>query len=89
MVSEDFPAFVGSTCWIQGVYIYKELYGRNDDVAYFGITKDIDTDGMYNGELCKTEKKLNKDNNEYCEPMEKTFYQQVITNQILCLVRCF
>ncbi|XP_066929704.1 innexin inx2-like [Clytia hemisphaerica] len=76
MVSEDFPAFVGATCWIQGVYIYKELYGRNDDVAYFGITKDIDTDGMYNGELCKTEKKLNKDSNEYCEPMEKTFYQQ-------------
>jgi len=28
--------FVTSTCWIQGVYIYKELKYRVDDVAYYG-----------------------------------------------------
>ena len=77
LVSEEFPAFAGSTCWIQGVYVYKELSGRNDDMAYYGITKDIENDGMFNGELCKSTEKLTGLRNEHCEPMKKTFYQQV------------
>ena len=80
MVSEEFPAFVGSTCWIQGVYVYRELSRRNDDVAYFGITKDIDVDGSQNGELCKTWNRLEDSANEGCVPLKKTFYQQVINS---------
>ena len=79
MVSEEFPAFVGSTCWIQGVYVYRGLTRRNDDVAYFGITKDIDVDGMLDGELCKTWNRLDGVPNESCVPLKKTFFQQVIS----------
>jgi len=76
MVSEEFPGFVGSTCWIQGVYVYKQLSHRNDEIAYFGITKDIDQDGMYEGKLCKTIKRPENIRNEHCVPMKKTFFQQ-------------
>ena len=79
MVSEEFPGFVGSTCWIQGVYVYRELNLRNDDVAYYGITKDIDIDGkLESGQLCKTFDRLEGLPNEGCTPLQKTFFQQVI-----------
>jgi len=66
------------TFTIQGVYIYRDLIGRDDDMAYYGIPKDIENDGMYNGELCKSVEKLTGLRNKHCIPMEKTFYQQVI-----------
>jgi len=46
-------------------------------MAYYGITKDIENDGMYNGELCKSVEKLTGLRNEHCVPMKKTFFQQV------------
>lgn len=72
--------FVSQTCWIQGVYVYKELKDRIDEVAYFGIPKDITYDGFLKGSeknaLCNLQPKLN-DKREDCEPMSKTFYLQV------------
>lgn len=71
--------FVAQTCWIQGVYVYKELKDRIDEVAYFGIPKDITYDGFLKGSetnaLCQLQPKL-QDKREDCEPMNKTFYLQ-------------
>ncbi|XP_047145463.1 innexin inx3 isoform X1 [Hydra vulgaris] len=68
--------FVSAACWIQGVYVYKELQSRVTEVAYFGIPKDMDADGMLStGELCSTLSKFNKQNKE-CLPMHKTFFLQ-------------
>ena len=39
--------FVSAACWIQGVYVYKELRHEMSQVAYFGIAQDMDTDGVY------------------------------------------
>lgn len=78
--------FVSSTCWIQGVYIYKDLRYRVDEVAYFGIPKDIDQDGYLKNtpekELCPLHPKSaipsrrppKKD--PHCLPMEKIYYLQ-------------
>jgi len=71
--------FVSQTCWIQGVYIYEELKERVDDVAYYGIPKDMSHDGMYNGELCPTERKGvygKKERDTKCKPLTKTFFLQ-------------
>ena len=50
-------------------------------MAYYGVTKDIDQDGMVEGDgakaLCKTYNKLDGTYNENCEAMEKTFFTQV------------
>ena len=73
--------FVSSTCWIQGVYIYKELRSRVDEVAYFGIPKDIDLDGIVDDspvkQLCNTKSKLASEEVEGCRPMHKTLFIQV------------
>jgi len=65
------------------VYIYKELRSRVDEVAYFGIPKDIDMDGILedtpNKELCNTMPRLAKDVKEGCRAMHKTFFIQVRT----------
>ena len=68
--------FVSQACWIQGVYVYKELMNRPNDVAYFGIPKDMDLDGkLESGELCSVSPKLGVINKK-CTPMQKTFFLQ-------------
>ena len=70
--------FVSATCWIQGVYVYKELQSRVDKVAYFGIPKDMAIDGIYDdGDLCPTINQFDKEPDPDCRPMHKTFYLQV------------
>ena len=70
--------FISAACWIQGVYIYTVLWNRTDESAFFGITKDINMDGMLaNKELCNTEPILGKELKKGCTPMEKTFFLQV------------
>lgn len=71
--------FVSAACWIQGVYVYKELQGMVDQVAYFGIPKNMDHDGMIKGtkDLCITKPKLGEPKSALCEPMTKTFFLQV------------
>ena len=74
----DKDKFVSWTCWIQGMYVYKELKSRVDEVAYFGIPKHIQLDGMMpDGDLCPTTKQFEKEPDPDCKPMEKTFYLQV------------
>ena len=60
------------------MYVYKQLLDRVDDVAYFGMPKNIENDGMINGtqELCSLYPKLSEPANPHCEPMTKTFYLQ-------------
>lgn len=72
---------MSSTCWIQGVYVYKELRDRIDEVAYFGIPSDMDYDGYLDNtqdnELCPLKPKGNKKKSEHCVPLTKTFFLQV------------
>lgn len=71
--------FVSSTCWIQGVYVYKELRERIDEVAYFGMPIDMDQEGYLSNtiekELCVLNPKSGKKSN-YCVPLSKTFFLQ-------------
>lgn len=64
-------SFISPTCWIQGLYIYRELRKRFDLVAYYGIPKA--KDGIFQGILCRTE----KNQHIRCKPMERTYYLQV------------
>ena len=64
---------VSATCWIRGMYVYKELQSHTDKIAYFGIPKNTSIDGMLpDGTVCVTER-----TNSDCRPMHKTFYLQV------------
>ena len=70
--------FTASACWIQGIYVYKELKSRVDEVAYYGIPKQIQLDGMMpDGDLCPTTKQFEREPDPDCRPMQKTFYLQV------------
>ena len=76
-INEDhkFPAWA---CWFQGMYVYKELRSRVDEVANYGISKHIQLDGMMpDGDLCPTTKHFEKEPHPDCRPMQKTFYLQV------------
>lgn len=69
--------FVSSACWIQGVYVYSELKDRVDEVAYYGIPKSIDSDGMLpSGHLCSTQPKAFAPKVPGCKPLTKTFFLQ-------------
>ena len=78
---EEYARTVQISCWIQGLYIFRALAKETDSVAYYGITKDIDEDGMVDVDgtktLCKTFNKIDGRRNEDCKPMEKTFFIQV------------
>jgi len=68
--------FVGSVCWIQGLYIYKELRDRLSDCAYFGLPRNMDYDGINSlGNLCSTTDR-GSDIVSSCQPMEKQYYLQ-------------
>ena len=70
--------FAAWACWIQGMYVYKELKSRVDEVAYFGIPKHIQLDGMMpDGNLCSTTKQFEREPDPDCKPMQKTFCLQV------------
>lgn len=70
--------FVSDACWIQGVYVFKELMDRIDEVAFYGMPKDINYDGMLveSGYLCKTTDPLNRARGLHCRPLTKTFFLQ-------------
>jgi len=71
-------SFVSATCWIQGLYVYKELQNKFDVVAYYGMPINMDHDGMFRGteDLCVTEPQLGTEPSESCVPMTKTFFLQ-------------
>ena len=69
-------SFISPTCWIQGLYIYRELQKRFDVVAYYGVPKDLSQDGFIQEKLCRTENNQNI-KNLWCKPMERTYYLQV------------
>jgi len=71
-------SFVSATCWIQGLYVYKELQDKFDVVAYYGMPINMDHDGMVRGtsDLCVTQPQLDVPKSESCEPMTKTFFLQ-------------
>lgn len=70
--------FVSAACWIQGVYVYKELQTMVNRVAYFGMPKNMDHEGMIEGtsELCNLRPKLGQKRNEKCIEMTKRFFLQ-------------
>ncbi|XP_065677887.1 innexin shaking-B isoform X1 [Hydra vulgaris] len=68
-------AFVSQACWIQGFYVFKPLMTRFD-VAFFGIPRDIDSNGLLaSGELCTVQPSFGIASDK-CIPMEKIFYLQ-------------
>lgn len=68
--------FVSSACWINGLYVYREIRYHANDVGYYGIPRDINMDGMYpNGQVCPTTDTSHKPVLD-CKPMEKTFFLQ-------------
>ena len=60
------------------LYIYRELADRVNEVAYYGMPKNIDYDGIINGttDLCELQPKLGVKPISNCVPMEKTFFLQ-------------
>ena len=73
----DLNTFIQNTCWIQGVYVYREISKQLNQAAYYGITKDIDLDGLTaDRKLCATRSHYGQ-RNEDCYAMEKTYFQQV------------
>ena len=65
-------------CWIHRMYAYKVVESRVDEVAYFGIPKTIQLDGMKpDRDLWQSTKKLEREPDPDCRPMQKTFYLQV------------
>lgn len=70
--------FVAAACWIQGLYVYREMMSRTSDAGYFGIPKDIGMNGLTpKGTLCRTVDQFGKVMpKEECMPMNKTFYLQ-------------
>ena len=69
-------AFVAQACWINCLYVYKDIRYHANDVGYYGIPRDINNDGMYeDGTVCATTDSSHR-RNENCRPMEKTFYLQ-------------
>ena len=68
--------YVSAACWINGFYVYEEVRNRTDDVAYFGLPRNIQHDGrMENGELCSTSNVVNQ-KMKGCTPMHRTFFLQ-------------
>ena len=41
--------FITGACWVQGMYVYKQLIEKVDKVAYFGMPLNIDKDGFIRG----------------------------------------
>ena len=78
LIGGDGKDFVSNACWIQGLYVYKELQTRVDKTAYFGIPKDVENNGMLpSGSLCTTQKRFDREPDPECKSMEKTYFQQV------------
>jgi len=68
--------YVGSTCWIQGFYVFQELQNRMKESGYYGIPRNMDYDGMDPlGKLCSTVDRA-LEPVENCEPMTKVYYLQ-------------
>lgn len=67
--------FVSIACWINGLYVYKDVQYHDGNVGYYGIPRDINNDGMMNGEVCSTTDTSHR-KVENCIAMEKTFYLQ-------------
>ena len=71
--------FVSAACWIQGVYIYRDMSGRIPESAYYGMPKEMNMDGLTKADyLCQSKQRsdLTKRPENHCSEMEKTFYLQ-------------
>lgn len=75
--------FMGSSCWINGFYVYENIRYHEDEFGYYGLPRDISHDGIRpNGELCSVyttkqyEKKKVTSRDATCTPMTKTFFLQ-------------
>lgn len=65
--------FVKQACWIQGIYIYRDVWNVDgSNLRYYGIPKKLKYDGKRaNDELCSVAPE-----DKGCIPMHKTFYLQ-------------
>jgi len=68
--------FVSSSCWINGLYVYKDIRYHVNEVGYYGVPRDIMMNGRdTDGQLCGTKDSSHRKNPE-CREMEKTFFLQ-------------
>jgi len=76
------PGYVSAACWIQGVFIYRDLSGMPDESAYYGLPMEINKNGLTRlNNLCQSYSKVARPRRlekpkEECFEMEKTFYLQ-------------
>ena len=77
--------FVSAACWIQGVYIYREMSGRISESAYYGMPKEMNRDGLTPPHaddgltyLCQSKQRadMTRRPEQACTEMEKLFYLQ-------------
>jgi len=78
LVPKDYSiskSFVSNACWMNGVYIYRNIHGENQSY-YYGIPDDINHDGINKFQQpCATVNNAWKKNTE-CKPLQKTFFLQ-------------
>jgi len=69
--------FVSKACWINGMYIYRDL-PADATSYYYGIPADITNDGLNSaGGLCATKGPgASRSQDGFCNEMEKTFFLQ-------------
>lgn len=72
-------SFAHSVCWIQGFYVYDELFHRLKESSSYGMPKDIEIDGITSqGKLCRRLTKLDlyPTPNPDCHPLTKVYFNQ-------------
>ena len=71
------PGFAHSVCWIQGFYIYTELFHRLKESGSYGMPKDIEIDGIKeNGYFCRRISKQTHELDPSCRPLTKMYFTQ-------------
>jgi len=75
-LKKEIGGFVSSACWINGLYIYKDLPTDPEQTWYYGMPKDINLDGRDSeGRICATTNAAHTRNPD-CKPLTKIFYVQ-------------
>lgn len=75
-LKKEIGGFVSSACWINGLYVYKDIRYQADGVSYYGIPRDINLDGMdAQGKICATTTSAHKAT-PGCKAMKKEFFLQ-------------
>ena len=73
-------AYVNSLCWIQGFYVYKDLFGAVQDFHAYGMPRDTSKDGLMESKdgsrsICSQISKEGIKNPD-CIPLSRIYFTQ-------------